>query len=266
MSSRRAAGAGRRAATETLRVDDVVGDLHAQAADDGGVDDRVERRRPRRSACARAAVRRSDCAALSGDGRDDRGDHAAALVGDEVHGAATSSWRTRRSRGCWTSDETMSDRRGARAAVEQRLDERALGGGVAEAAAERELELGVRRRRCARTREQLALDVGAAVGDRAAARTASSSIAVDEVGRESTSAARRPSSAATTVVGAEAPPKTSATTLARARRRDADGVGERAAQLRRVADGPRRGEQLAGGRRGRRPTAASSAAVVAASA
>ena len=61
-----------------------------------------------------------------------------------------------------------------------------------------------------------------------------------------TSAERRPSSAARPSSCENAAPKTSVTTRVRAAA-GAVGIGERAAQVRRVADDPRRGEELAGG-------------------
>ena len=177
------------------------------------------------------------------DRRDDRRDRAALLVGDEIHGPreqlpdATLPGLL---------DERRDDegRRGTRSARQQGGDERALGRGIPQPAAERELELGVRGDRAGEV-EELALDVGA--GARAGGSPHRELFdGVDEIRR------RRPPLVDD---GLDETDRDGRERRAEHRgdhtgaSRDRSGrVGERARQLRGVADGTRRREQLAGHR------------------
>ena len=184
-------------------VDDVVADLHAQAADDGGVD-----RARRCAARGRTALRASrssvsSCAAVSG---------AAAVTVATMPPDASATISAARAEqladaaAARALHQVTDDREGAGVGLlaEQAVDERGLLGGVAELAADRELELGVARHGT-REREQLGLDgaspVGA-VGDRADADLLD---AVDQLVGVRPACRRRASRAATAAAGSSAP-------------------------------------------------------------
>jgi hypothetical protein len=145
-------------------VDDVVPELHAQSADDGGVDHLVDLHL---TAVGRGEVafealqlRRFDRC-----GSRDRGDRKALLVGDDACGVAEQLSDTPTT-GLLHELTDDADGLRARVALEQGCREGTLGLGRSELAAERELELVVARDELAEL-EQLSLDVALrACGDR----------------------------------------------------------------------------------------------------
>ncbi len=153
----------------------------------------------------------------------------------------------RRSRGCWTRDATISVVAALARPPKQRLDEtRPSAARSPSRLPSASSSCGVARPPCARTRTARPRGRTSGVGDRGA--PASRALRCRRRGRRpTTSAARRRSVGSDAVVGCTALPKTSATTPTCGRRPARREVGERAAQLRRVAHGARRGEQLAGG-------------------